>query len=53
LFTPGTHGRWAFAELGDVYQIGTEFGAEVERNVDAMISSASDRVGEVAAATVS
>jgi type III restriction enzyme len=49
----GTHGRWAFAELGDVYQIGTEFGAEVERNVDAMISSASYRVGEVAAATVS
>jgi type III restriction enzyme len=26
----GTHGRWAFAELTDVYEIETDFAAKVE-----------------------
>jgi type III restriction enzyme len=44
----GGYGRWAFAELGDVYQIGSDFRAEVERALDAMIASVSDRPAMVA-----
>ncbi len=33
----GTHGRWAFAEFTDVYQIGDDFEATVRNSFDAMI----------------
>jgi type III restriction enzyme len=36
----GNHGRWAFAEFGDVYQIGADFRARVETEFDKMISEA-------------
>jgi type III restriction enzyme len=35
----GTHGRWAFAEFGDVYEIGTAFEAKVKAEFDKMIDS--------------
>ena len=35
----GTHGRWAFAEFTDVYQIESEFKASVEGAFNRMISS--------------
>jgi type III restriction enzyme len=38
----GSYGRWGFVELGDVYQIGADFEAEVERALVAML----DRVVE-------
>ena len=33
----GTHGRWAFAEFGDVYRIESDFKAKVEREFNQMI----------------
>jgi len=33
----GTHGRWAFAEFGDVYQIEADFKAKVESEFNQMI----------------
>ncbi len=33
----GGHGRWAFAELGDVYQIEADFKAKVEGEFNKMI----------------
>ena len=36
----GTHGRWAFAEFTEVYQIESEFKAKVEGEFDKMIESA-------------
>jgi type III restriction enzyme len=33
----GTHGRWAFAEFGDVYQIEADFKAKVEGEFNKMI----------------
>ena len=33
----GTHGRWAFAEFGDVYQIEADFKAKVEAEFNKMI----------------
>lgn len=34
----GTHGRWAFAEFGDVYQIEADFKAKVEEEFDRLIA---------------
>jgi type III restriction enzyme len=36
----GTHGRWAFAELTQVFGIAADFGAKVEAAFDAMLESA-------------
>jgi type III restriction enzyme len=35
----GSHGRWAFAEFGDVYQIGSDFEARIKAEFDKMIES--------------
>jgi type III restriction enzyme len=35
----GTHGRWAFAEFTEVYQIQADFKAKVEREFDRMIDT--------------
>ena len=35
----GTHGRWAFAEFTEVYQIEADFAAKVESEFDKMIST--------------
>jgi type III restriction enzyme len=37
----GTHGRWAFAELTQVFGIAADFGAKVEAAFDALIESTS------------
>ena len=34
----GHHGRWAFAEFGDVYKIESEFKAKVQGVFDQMIA---------------
>ena len=39
----GTHGRWAFAEFTEVYQIEADFKAKVESEFNKMIESASGR----------
>ena len=36
----GTHGRWAFAEFTEVYQIETDFAKKLEAEFDKMIESA-------------
>jgi type III restriction enzyme len=36
----GTYGRWAFAELTDMYLIQSDFKATVEREFDNLIDSA-------------
>jgi type III restriction enzyme len=36
----GQYGRWAFAELTEVYQIESDFGAKVEACIDGLISAA-------------
>ena len=36
----GTHGRWAFAEFCDIYEIEADFKAKVESQFDAMLASA-------------
>ena len=36
----GTHGRWAFAEFTEVYQIEADFEKKVEAEFDKMIESA-------------
>jgi type III restriction enzyme len=36
----GTHGRWAFAELTEVYQIESDFAAKVEADFDRMVEHA-------------
>ena len=38
----GTHGRWAFAEFTEVYQIETDFAKKVEAEFDKMIHSVAD-----------
>jgi len=35
----GTHGRWAFAEFTDVYQIETDFESKVEGKFNRMIEA--------------
>ena len=35
----GTHGRWAFAELTEVYQIESDFAAKVGQAFDAMLDT--------------
>ena len=35
----GTHGRWAFAELTEVYQIESDFKAKVEGAFNDMLAS--------------
>jgi type III restriction enzyme len=39
----GTHGRWAFAEFTEVYQIEADFEAKVEREFNKMIESVAVR----------
>ncbi|HEJ6545265.1 TPA: restriction endonuclease, partial [Pseudomonas aeruginosa] len=36
----GTHGRWAFAEFGDVYEMQDDFAKEVEAKFNQMIEAA-------------
>ncbi len=36
----GAHGRWAFSEFTDIYQIGSDFEAKVQGEFDKMIASA-------------
>jgi len=36
----GTHGRWAFAEFGDVYQSEADFKAKVEEAFQRMVEQA-------------
>jgi type III restriction enzyme len=43
-----TYGRWAFAELTDVYEIETNFAAKVESEFDKMIKSATSTAVPVA-----
>jgi type III restriction enzyme len=38
-----THGRWAFAEFGDVYQIGFDFEAKVQSEFEKMIEKATQQ----------
>jgi type III restriction enzyme len=40
----GTHGRWAFAEFTEVYQIEADFKAKVEGAFNAMIESATTQL---------
>ena len=35
----GKHGRWAFAEFTDIYQIGSDFALKVEAAFNKMIES--------------
>ena len=37
-----TLGRWAFAELTEIYQIDADFKAKVDREFDAMLTQASN-----------
>jgi type III restriction enzyme len=41
------HGRWAFAEFTEVYQIQSDFAAKVESEFNNMIQAATERKGEV------
>ncbi|OXI77367.1 restriction endonuclease [Burkholderia sp. AU31280] len=41
----GTHGRWAFAEFGDVYEMQEDFAKEVEAKFDQMIEAAAPAPG--------
>src|SRR5437773_12289072 len=45
----GTHGRWAFAEFTEVYQIEADFEAKVKSEFDRMIEEVARREGAVAA----
>jgi len=38
----GTHGRWAFAEFTEVYQIESDFAKKIEAEFNKMIQSAAD-----------
>ena len=59
-WTPGvnnlkTYGRWAFAELTDVYEIETDFAAKVQSEFNKMIENATNAplagpIGEMNAA---
>lgn len=40
----GTHGRWAFAEFTDVYQMETDFEAKLVSEFDKMIESATNAI---------
>ena len=40
----GTHGRWAFAEFTDVYQMEADFKAKIESTFKAMVESAAASV---------
>ncbi len=41
-----THGRWAFAEFTDVYQIQSDFSAKVESEFNKMIESVLEQPAE-------
>ena len=40
------HGRWAFAEFADVYQIQSDFSAKVESEFNKMIESVLEQPAE-------
>ena len=42
----GAHGRWAFSEFTDVYQIQSDFSAKVESEFNKMIESVLDQPAE-------
>jgi type III restriction enzyme len=42
----GTHGRWAFAEFTDIYEIESEFAARVESEFNKMIDSVLEQPSE-------
>ena len=44
-----TLGRWAFAELTEIYRIDADFKARVEREFDAMIARAGRAPTEISA----
>lgn len=48
----GTHGRWAFAELTEVYQIETDFAAKVEQAFDEPMEESVGRRSEAALAVL-
>ena len=39
----GSHGRWAFAEFCDIYEIESDFKAKVESQFDKMIAAAASK----------
>jgi type III restriction enzyme len=39
----GTHGRWAFAEFTEVYQIETDFKAKVASEFNKMLAAAAPK----------
>ena len=48
----GTHGRWAFAEFTEVYQIEADFEAKVEGEFNKMIESVAATDGSVGTITM-
>ena len=48
----GTHGRWAFAEFTEVYQIEADFKAKVEGEFNKMIESVAGKDGSVGTITM-
>ncbi|MBA3486490.1 MAG: hypothetical protein H0T88_04750 [Lysobacter sp.] len=40
----GSHGRWAFAEFGDVYEMQDDFARRVAAEFDSMISAVTSTV---------
>ena len=42
----GTHGRWAFAEFADVYEMQADFKSKVEEQFDLMIQEVTDHGGD-------
>jgi type III restriction enzyme len=42
----GTHGRWAFAEFTDIYEIQSAFAAKVESEFNKMIETVLEQVPE-------
>jgi type III restriction enzyme len=47
----GSHGRWAFAEFGDVWQMQADFAAKVEAEFNSMIEAAAPAALAVEAST--
>lgn len=45
----GTHGRWSFAELTEVYKFETDFAAKVGQAFDVMLDEASASHGAATA----
>ena len=46
----GSHGRWAFAEFTDVYDIQDDFEAELDRRIQQLVAASNGAVSDVPAA---